>query len=109
VIATQIPDAANLVKKVSISRISYSSDGLKINGFIVRPNKSGRFPCIIYNRGGMKDLGSIDDFRLVRFMSVIASWDYIVIASQYRGAMGSEGADEYGGNDVNDVMNLFLC
>jgi dipeptidyl aminopeptidase/acylaminoacyl peptidase len=36
----------------------------------------------------------------------IASWGYVVAASQYRGAMGSEGADQFGGDDIHDVMNL---
>ena len=31
---------------------------------------------------------------------------YIVIASQYRGNDESQGKDELGGNDVNDIINL---
>jgi dipeptidyl aminopeptidase/acylaminoacyl peptidase len=31
-----------------------------------------------------------------------------VIASQYRGNDGGEGKEEYGGADVNDVLNLIL-
>ncbi len=36
----------------------------------------------------------------------IASWGYIVFASQYRGNAGGEGKDEFGGEDLNDVLNL---
>ncbi|MBA2306918.1 prolyl oligopeptidase family serine peptidase, partial [Candidatus Dependentiae bacterium] len=32
---------------------------------------------------------------------------YVVIASQYRGNDGSEGRDEIGGADINDVIALF--
>jgi dipeptidyl aminopeptidase/acylaminoacyl peptidase len=36
----------------------------------------------------------------------MAAWGYVAIASQYRGAGGSEGHDDYGGADVDDVLNL---
>lgn len=36
----------------------------------------------------------------------MADWGYIVIGSQYRGNDGGEGAEEFGGRDVNDVTNL---
>ena len=36
----------------------------------------------------------------------MASWGYVVFASQYRGNDGGEGEDELGGADVDDVVNL---
>ena len=36
----------------------------------------------------------------------VASWGYNVVASQYRGNDGGEGREEFGGKDVNDVLNL---
>ncbi|MCK7516805.1 MAG: prolyl oligopeptidase family serine peptidase [Ignavibacteriales bacterium] len=36
----------------------------------------------------------------------LASWGYCVFASQYRGNAGSDGHDEVGGSDVNDILNL---
>ena len=30
----------------------------------------------------------------------------MVVASQYRGNAGGEGKEEFGGKDVNDVLNL---
>jgi len=32
---------------------------------------------------------------------------YVVVASQYRGCCGGKGRDEFGGADLNDVLNLF--
>jgi len=32
--------------------------------------------------------------------------NYVVIASQYRGTDGGEGQEEFGGMDINDVLNL---
>jgi dipeptidyl aminopeptidase/acylaminoacyl peptidase len=39
-------------------------------------------------------------------MGQMASWNYLVVASQYRGNDGGEGMEEFGGKDVNDVLNL---
>ena len=36
----------------------------------------------------------------------MARWGYVVVASQYRGNDGGEGREEFGGADVNDVLNL---
>ena len=69
------------------------------------PKGTAKLPCVVDNRGGRWDLGVWTDESadaLVR----IASWGYVVVASQYRGAAGSEGKDEYGGADVDDVLNL---
>lgn len=39
-------------------------------------------------------------------MGKMASWGYVVVASQYRGNDGGEGIEQFGGDDVNDVLNL---
>jgi dipeptidyl aminopeptidase/acylaminoacyl peptidase len=36
----------------------------------------------------------------------MSSWGYVVIGSQLRGNDGGEGKEEYGGKDVNDILNL---
>jgi dipeptidyl aminopeptidase/acylaminoacyl peptidase len=89
------------------SSITYLSDGLKINGFIVEPKEGHHLPVIIFNRGGNGDFAKITDATLVQWVAPIAREGYIVIASQYRGGSGSEGKNELGGRDVNDIMNLF--
>lgn len=38
--------------------------------------------------------------------AVLARAGYVVVASHYRQGGGSEGKDEYGGNDLHDVLNL---
>ncbi len=91
--------------ETKIKDITYLSDGLKIKGFVAMPKKAGKFPVIIYNRGGNREFGSLNDFELY-FMAKFANWGYVVIGSQNRGCCGSEGKDEFGGNDVNDTLNL---
>lgn len=94
--------------QVECSQITYLSDGLKVAGFVVAPR--GRAlaprPLVIFNRGGNRGFGQLVFANLVDF----ARWSqegFVVLASQYRGGPGSEGSDEFGGADVNDVMNLF--
>jgi dipeptidyl aminopeptidase/acylaminoacyl peptidase len=40
------------------------------------------------------------------FMRAFAKSGYVVLGSQYRGNDGGEGRDEFGGRDVDDVLNL---
>jgi dipeptidyl aminopeptidase/acylaminoacyl peptidase len=94
--------------QVECSQIIYLSDGLKVAGFVVAPR--GRAvaprPLVIFNRGGNRYFSPVVFANLVDF----ARWSqegFVVLASQYRGGPGSEGSDEFGGTDVNDVMNLF--
>ena len=73
---------------------------------IAQPKKDGKYPCIIYNRGGNRDFGALKVDQRSLNLAKLASHGYIVIASQYRGDGGSEGQEEFGGKDVNDVLNL---
>src|SRR5215471_6554716 len=101
-----IPDARTIVSQVDIFSIVYLSDGLKVKGFLAIPKKAGHYPCLIFNRGGNREFGAINDATLFRLLAVPASWGYIVAASQYRGNAGGEGKEEFGGKDVDDIINL---
>ncbi|WP_299431455.1 prolyl oligopeptidase family serine peptidase [uncultured Aquimarina sp.] len=94
------------LKEIEFFRITYLSDSLKIKGFIAKPIRAGSFPCIISNRGGTGDFGQWNETGVGFFLGKLASWGYIVVASQYRGNSGSEGKEEVGGKDLNDVLNL---
>jgi len=90
-----------------VEKTTYLSDGLKVNGYLAYPkNTSKKYPCIIWNRGGYGENGAIDSFNARGLYGNIANEGYVVFASNYRGNMGSEGIDELGGKDVNDVLNL---
>lgn len=87
-------------------KIKYLSDGLEVVGFILKPKAKGsKFPAIVFNRGGFLDAGKITENTL-KLLSYFSSKKYVVLASQYRGNDGSEGKEEYGGKDVNDVLNI---
>lgn len=95
------------VENVTVEKIVYLSDGLKVKGYIAYPNDdSKKYPSLIWCRGGIGNAGAIDEFNAQGIFGQLASWSYVVFASQYRGNDGSEGNDEFGGGDINDVLNL---
>jgi dipeptidyl aminopeptidase/acylaminoacyl peptidase len=94
-------------KGVEVFELSYLSDGLKVDGLIIKPEEipGGKAPVLIFNRGGNRDYGALFGDKI----DGLTSWaqkGYVVLASQYRGSVFSEGTDEFGGADVNNVLNL---
>ena len=100
------PELAGKLTNLKFYKISYLSDGLKVTAYMVTPKAEGKYPCIISNRGGNRDFGQWSDLSVAYFLGKMSSWGYVVIASQYRGNDGGEGLEEFGGKDVNDVLNL---
>jgi dipeptidyl aminopeptidase/acylaminoacyl peptidase len=102
-----VPDLKSITAQVDFYHIFYESDGLKVKGYMAVPKKKGKYPCIIYNRGGNREFGKVDDSGfVVRGLGDLSRAGYVVVASQYRGNDGGEGKEEFGGKDVNDVLNL---
>lgn len=94
------------VDSIDIRAMVYESDGLMVTGFVVAPKAPGNYPCVIFNRGGNRDFGRLLVANAVMQMGRVAADGYVVIASNYRGNSNSEGREEFGGADVNDVLNL---
>jgi len=90
------------------SHIAYESDGLQVTGITTFPVKTEakKHPILIYNRGGNREYGKLTVLSVMRSMLPFARAGYLVYASNYRGNDGGEGKDEFGGADVNDVLNL---
>ena len=100
-------EAAKNSGAIECLKIQYISDGFKVVGFLVKPRNSQgkRYPVIIYNRGGLLDIGKIETPNILDFYE-LTSKGFVILASQYRGNDGGEGREEFGGADVNDVTNL---
>src|SRR4030095_11639469 len=105
-IETNFPGTRDILKSVEFHRITYLSDGLKVKGYLAGPKIGERLPCVIYNRGGNREFGALRRGPAAAMLGRVASWGYVVVASQYRGNVGGEGREEFGGADVNDVLNL---
>lgn len=92
------------LNEVNFFLITYKSDSLLVNGIIAEPKKEGKFPVIIFNRGGNKEVGKVAKaktlFTMVFTASKLAQEGYVIVASCYR------ENDEFGGNDLHDVLNL---
>ncbi len=103
---------SNSLGKDCISyKFTYISDCYQIKAFISIPlsfiQKQVQGKCILYNRGGNSRIGLLNDEDTAK---LCVATNRIVIASQYRGADGGTGKDEFGGNDINDVIKLIdLC
>ncbi len=94
-------------KHVTVHEIVYLSRGLKILGYVVEPkNITKKLPCIIWNRGGSRGFASLQVGTCYRFMADLARQGYIVFASNYSGGTGSEGTDDWGDKNIEDVLVL---
>lgn len=96
------------VDDVAVNRIVYESDGLKVTGISAAPAKLSHkpHPVFIYNRGGNREFGRLTVLAVMRTLVPFARAGYMVYASNYRGNDGGEGMEEFGGADVDDVLNL---
>lgn len=100
-------DKYQYLDEVVMKTFFYESDGLKVKGYMAYPkDTSKKYPVIIYNRGGNREFGNLNKYKMTFIIAKAASWGYVVLASQYRGNDGGEGMEEFGGSDVNDVINL---
>ncbi len=79
---------------------TYPSEGLKIKGFISFVPDAKNQPLLITLRGGTQIFGIRNPGSDLAVPST-----FTVICTTYRGGI-SEGNDEFGGEDVNDVKNL---
>lgn len=86
-------------------KIRYHSDGLEITGFMNKPIGEGNWPIMIFNRGGNRDFGA-HSYRTIQYQRFLASKGYVVLSTQLRGSLFSEGRDEFGGADLNDIIKL---
>lgn len=78
----------------------YPSDGLLIKGYVSYVDTLEEKPLLVFLRGGNEFFGVMHPVTSYSLLG-----DYTVVASCYRGGV-SEGRDEFGGADVNDVYNL---
>jgi len=88
------------LKKLDFYFITYQSDSLKVRGIIVEPKKEGKYPVVIFNRGGNRDFGRLTIGTLIIYTSKLAEQGYVIIGSNYR------EKDEFGGAEINDILNL---
>lgn len=97
---------ASTFDEAKVERLTYVSDGLRIKGYVAMPKKAGVYPILLWNRGGYKDRGALDDMTAWMILGSTAAWGYVVLATQYRGNRDGEGQPDWGGRDVDDALNM---
>ncbi len=95
-------------KEYVFETFNYKSDGLEISGYLCRSKKTNnkKIPVIIYNRGGTGNFGKLSEEDLPDFYA-LAKEGFAVYASNYRYIDKLGAIDEFGGDDINDVLNLY--
>ena len=113
-------DEARTQNDFDVREITYTSDGLAVPGILITPKLPGtrKWPAIIFNRGGTGDYSRITDdgstpcsrehptCLTVVDLYLLAKAGFVVIASDYRFHGPTAKRDEWGGVDVDDVLNL---
>ena len=88
-------------------KLTYLSDGFTVLGYFAAPKdyleRAAPYPILVYNRGGHSDFGAVPAKWPA---SMAVELQAIVVASQYRETHEGTGKDEFGGNDVHDVIKL---
>ncbi|HPS77834.1 MAG TPA: prolyl oligopeptidase family serine peptidase [Thermoanaerobaculaceae bacterium] len=82
--------------------LTYWSGGLRVKGYLGRPTPGSCLPAVIYNRGGNQEFGALEGWEIIPYVEA----GFVAAASQFRGNGGGEGREQFGGADVDDVMNL---
>lgn len=80
--------------------ITYLSDSLEVKGILAEPKAEGKYPVVIFNRGGNRNFAPLTVAAMVAYVSVLAEQGYVVVGSNYR------EKDEFGGAEINDVLCL---
>ncbi len=80
--------------------ITYQSDNLVVNGLVIEPKTVGKYPIVIFNRGGNGEFGQLTLTMLINYTSKLAAQGFVIIASNYR------VQDEFGGVEINDILSL---
>jgi dienelactone hydrolase len=112
-------DGARTQSAFEFLDITYASDGLAVRGVLIRPKVPGakKWPVIIFNRGGNGQLGSLMDNGLpcvgmntscldIADLYQFAKAGFVVIASDYRYQGATVKRDQWGGVEIDDVLNL---
>lgn len=101
---------------IECSYYTYNVGEVQVKGFAIKPKVSAfeakkvksKLPVLIYNRGGNGNFGGVVLGHMMSKLFPLAKQNFIIIGSQYRGTFNrnSTAFDEFGGEDVEDVVAL---
>jgi dipeptidyl aminopeptidase/acylaminoacyl peptidase len=93
---------------ISAHRLVYQSDEHIVTGLYLKPvvARAGEHPIILFNRGGRNRYGMLNVLTINNLLYPLVAAGYTVYASNYRGVDGGTGEDEFGGAEVQDIVEL---
>jgi dipeptidyl aminopeptidase/acylaminoacyl peptidase len=102
--ANEIETPEGFKDKARVCEIRYRSGDCEVMGYYACPRDWGDepLPGLVFNRGGNRSFGHLRPEAVCRY----ASHGFHVFGSQYRGVLGGTGMEEYGGEEVADVLRL---
>jgi acetyl esterase/lipase len=88
-------------------RLTYRSDGLRVIAYAFRPAAAAPAarPVLLALRGGTGEFGKVTEPQMAGWAPALDA-GYLVLLPQYRGNDGGEGREDWGGDDVRDVLAL---
>ncbi|HEX5182930.1 MAG TPA: alpha/beta fold hydrolase [Allosphingosinicella sp.] len=104
---TRAEYAAMAAHPYACRAIFYGSDGLKVAAYIWEPANipaGAKLPVVVSLRGGNQDFGKFTPDSHWATPALVAA-GFVVVGVQYRGVDGGEGNEQFGGDDVHDVLN----
>ena len=88
----------------SYERLLYRSNGAIVSGFLYSPKaQTCKFPAIVFSRGSLVVNNQAP--VLLTMIRRLAREGFVVFAPMFRGSDGTEGHDELGGADLNDLKS----
>ncbi len=94
------------LNKIKFFDFTYKSNGNSVNGYLLTPAATGKYPCIIYNVGGNVGIQHFSHEMAARQLTFLVEAGYVVIASNYEDQNNPEVIDEFGGKDVDHIIDL---
>ncbi len=72
------------LRNLDFYQLLHESDSISIKGFNIEPKISGKYPVVIFNRGGNRNFAELNLSTMHFYTSKLAEQGYIIIASNYR-------------------------
>ncbi len=80
--------------------LRYQSDSLVVKALLITPKEDGKFPVVVFNRGGNRNFAPLTLETMINYTSRLSKEGYVIVGSNYR------TNDEFGGAEINDVLAL---
>ena len=93
-------------KGIKYFHFTYLSNNKRVNGYLAVPETPDSKPTILWNDGGSAKFYPFATEQVPRKFGYWAEQGYVVVACNYKDESNSGVKDEFGGEDLDHVINL---